>query len=200
MNILIQSEDNIKTFKAIADQFTLNAESFPLVEQVVYELYGLSQCSSMTVARYKKFCSKKKSPEPQQLPLTRDALLYHLKRVNYVTAVIKKSLIHCPLIPSLCENYCWIIKDDVLQIQWMLRKPVPNELIQLISCSCRKSKCLGKQCICRSHGLPCTDLCNCDSSENQSEDTSDDVFDRTEDDFEITEYELEYESEYSDND
>ena len=62
LNILIQSEDHIKTFKTVADQFTLNAELFPLVEQ--FKLYGLSQCSSTTEACYKKFCSKKKSPEP----------------------------------------------------------------------------------------------------------------------------------------
>ena len=130
----------------------------------------------------------------------RNALLCHLKRVNYVTAVIKKSLIPCPVIPSPCEDYGWIIKDGVLQIQWMLRKPVPDELIQLISCSCRKSKCLGNQCVCRSHGLPCTELCNRDSCESQSEDTSDDAFDENEDEVEITKDELEYESEYSDND
>ena len=117
-----------------------------------------------------------------------------------MTAVIKKSLIPCPVIPSPCEDYGWINKDGALQIQWMLRKPVPDELIQLISCSCRKSKCLGNQCVCRSHELPCTELCNCDSCENQSEDTSDDVFDENENEVEITKDELEYESEYSDND
>ena len=42
LNILIRSEDRIKTFNAIGDQFTLNAELFPLVEQFVCELYGLS--------------------------------------------------------------------------------------------------------------------------------------------------------------
>ena len=56
LNILIRSEDHIETFKAIGDQFTLNAELFPLAEQFMCELYGLSQCSSTTEARYKKFC------------------------------------------------------------------------------------------------------------------------------------------------
>ena len=122
-----------------------------------------------------------------------------------MTAVIKKSLISCPAIPSPCEDYGWIIKDGMLQIQWMgcgsrLRKSALDELTELISCSCRKSKCLGNHCVCRSHGFPCLDLCNCDSCENQSEDTSDDVFDKKEDELEITVDELEYESEYSDND
>ena len=82
----------------------------------------------------------------------------------------------------------------------MLRKPVPDELIELISCSCCTSKCLGNQGVYRSPGILCTDLCNCGSCENQSEDTCDDVFDENEDEVEITEKGLEYESEYSYND
>ena len=170
LNILIKSEDLIKTFKATGDQFALNSGLFPLVEQFVCKLHELSQSCSTTDARYEKFCSKKESPEPQQLPPKPDALLCHLKRVDYVTAVIKKSLTPCPVTPSPCEDYGWIIKDGLLQIQWMLWKPAPDELIELISCSCCKSKYLGNQCVCRSHGLPCTNFCNSDSCENQSED------------------------------
>ena len=81
----------------------------------------------------------------------------------------------------------------------MLRKPVPDELIELISCSCCTCKCLGNQCVCRSPELLCTDLCNCGSCENQSENTCDDVFDENKDEFEITDG-LEYEKEYSCND
>ena len=198
LEIFIQSEHHIKTFKAIGDQFAINAELFLLVEKFACELYGLSQSPSMIESPYKKFYSKKKSSELQQLPPTHDALLCYMERVNYMTTAIQKSLIPCPVIPSPCEDYGWIIKDDLFQIQWMLWKPVPNELFELISCSNRKSKCLGNQCVCRSHGLPYTDLCNWDSCENQSEDTSDDVFDENENEVEITEDELEYES--SDND
>ena len=79
----------------------------------------------------------------------------------------------------------------MLQIQWMLWKPVPDKLFELISCSCRNSNCLGNQCVFRSHGLPYTDLCNCNSYENQSEDTSDDIFDENKYEVEITEDELE---------
>ena len=51
---------------------------------------------------------------------------------------------------------------------------------------------MANQSVRRSQGLPCTDLCNCDSCENQSEGTSDDEFDEKEDEVEITKYELEY--------
>ena len=89
-----------------------------------------------------------------------------------------------PVIPSPFEDYGLIIKDGLYQIQWMLRKPVPDKLFELISCSSRKAKCLCNQCVCRSYGFPCTDLCNSDSCKNQSENASDDVFDENEDELE----------------
>ena len=138
----------------------------------------------------RNYVQKKKSSEPQQLPL-----LYYMKRLNYMTAAIQKSLIPIPVIPSACEDYGSIIKDALFQIQWMLRKLVPDELFESISSSNRKSKCLGNQCVCSgSHGLPCKDLCNCDFCENQSEVSSDDVFDENEDEVEITKDEFEYKS------
>ena len=197
-NILLRSDEFIEVFKSIGDRFTINAEYFPKIEKFVCELYGVSKCANTNEARYKKFCSKKKSPEPQQLPPTRDALLCHMKRVNYVTAVIKSSLTPSPFIPMPCEDYGWIVKDGKLQIQWMLRKPVPDDLIELVSCNCRKSKCSNNQCVCKSHGLPCTDLCNCDICENQSEDNNEDEY---EDELEDENLEsINSEFEFSDND
>ena len=133
----------------------------------------MNSCVSTDEARYKKFCSKKKSPEPQYLPPTQDALLCHTKRVSYVTAaVVKKSVSNAsPFVPSP-DGYGWKIKDDVLIIEWMLRKPVPEEIIELISCSCRKSKCDTNHCVCRSHSLKCTDLCSCNECENRSSESS----------------------------
>ena len=91
------------------------------------KLCELSQSSCTTKARYKELCSKikknKKSSEPQQLPL-----LYYMKTLNYITAAIQKSLIPIPVIPSVCEDYGSIIKNALFQIQWMLRKLVPDEL------------------------------------------------------------------------
>ena len=150
--------------------------------------FELSQSSCTTKARYKELCSKKK-----------------IIRTTTITSVVlyeKCKLYDCgnskitdpfTVMPSTCDDYGWIIKDGLFQIQWTLRKLVPDELFELISSSNRKSKCLGNQCVCsRSHGLPCKDLCNCDFCENQSEVSSDDLFDKNED--EITEDELEYKS------
>ena len=113
LNILVQSENYIKTLKAIRDRITFNAEQFPFIDQFVCKLSHV------------------------------------------------KSLVPCSITPSSpCEDYGWIVKNDLFQIQWMMWKPVPNELTELISCRYLKSKCLGNQCV--SHGLPCADLCSCD--------------------------------------
>ena len=47
----------------------------------------------------------------------------------------------------------------------MLRKPDPGEVLQLISCHSKKSKCNTGFYIYLSHGLPCTDLCGCPEKE-----------------------------------
>ena len=62
----------------------------------------------------------------------------------------------------------------------MLRDPASVEVLQLLSCSCKKSKRLTGACLCKSHGLKCADLCNCTNCENcnkdQLSDTSDEKF------------------------
>ena len=87
-----------------------------------------------------------------------------LKRVNNVTAVVKNSLIETnPIIPCP-DGYGWTLNNDILEIVWMLNKPAPDEIIELISCSCRKNACKSNRCVCKSHSLHCTDLCSCDNS------------------------------------
>ena len=150
-----------RAFSSLGDRFVLDVQHFPVIEQFVCELYGVRNCSNTDKARYKKFCDKKKTPEPQKLPPTRDVLLCHLKRVNYVTAIIKRSLKPFPKIPKPGEVYGWVFEDGTLNVQWMLRNPIPEELMDLIACSCKKTMCATNQCICRSHKLKCTDLCTC---------------------------------------
>jgi len=49
----------------------------------------------------------------------------------------------------------------------MLLLLAPEQVLQLISCGCKKFGCITRGCVCRMHGLPCTDLCNCVSCENK---------------------------------
>lgn len=59
----------------------------------------------------------------------------------------------------------------------MLKDPPPAEVLQLLSCGCKKSKCMTGSCICRSHGLKCSDLCSCQDCNNSLEEASEDESD-----------------------
>ena len=114
----------------------------------------------------KKFHGKKKTPEPQQLPPTVDALLCHCKRVSYATAIIKQSLVSNPVIPSLGKEFGWSIENDSLETQWMLLPPAPDNVLNRINCSCKKG-CKMNACTCKLNGFQCTELCQCtDECEN----------------------------------
>ena len=108
--ILKKRPNFIEAFRKIGDTFTVMYDLFPTVESFTCHLYGLGKYDSTDLARYYKFCTKDKCPEPQKLPPTQDALLCHLKRVSYATAVIKSSLIQSPAIPSP-DRHGWTLED-----------------------------------------------------------------------------------------
>ena len=164
---MLKDDRFISTFNDIGESFIFDASSFPKVEQFVCALYSV-KCKTVNEARYSKFCTNSRATEPQKLPPTRDALLCHCKRVAYVTSVIKRSLENNPTIPSP-DGYGWHLEEGRLEIQWMLLPPAPEQVLQLISCGCKKSGCKTRACVCKSHGLPCTDLCHCISCENRKE-------------------------------
>jgi hypothetical protein len=71
-------------------------------------------------------------------------------------------------------NHGWKMENGVLSIEWMLLPVAPADVLELISCNCVKSMCRTQACVCRSHGLKCTDLCGCgESCENAVNITSD---------------------------
>ena len=191
--ILKKRPNFIEAFRKIGDTFTVMYDLFPTVESFTCHLYGLGKYDSTDLARYYKFCTKDKCPEPQKLPPTQDALLCHLKRVFYATAVIKSSLIQSPAIPSP-DGHGWTLEDGKLEIQWMLRQPIPDELVEFMSCNCKKTSCANNQCICVAHGLRCTDFCTCVGCCNIADD-----FDDSEPDSEIDFSDSELDSDTSDN-
>ena len=57
------------------------------------------------------------------------------------------------------NGYGWTLDKEGLKIQWMLQKPAPDDILELISCSCKKS-CKTNACVCKLlHGVECSDLC-----------------------------------------
>ena len=90
-----------------------------------------------------------------------------MKRVNYQSLVWKQALNtnfepHSPIGHGLQDN------EGRLEIVWMERKPVPESMLELITCNCRRAL-YGDDCHCRILSLECTDLCkstgNCENAE-----------------------------------
>ena len=68
-----------------------------VIEEFVCCLYGVKGIKSVGEARYQMLCDKKKMPESQKLPPTKDCLSLHLARENFVVRVWKLSLETHPL-------------------------------------------------------------------------------------------------------
>ena len=190
--LMKSSDEFLELFGQLGNSFTFDATLFPMLEKFVCKLYGLKS-ENTNDARYEKFCLTKKSPEPQKLPPTRDSLCCHTKRTSYVTALIKRSLENVPDVPSP-NGYGWKVVEGDLAIDWMLRKPAPEEILELVSCGCKRNNC-GNQCICKIHGLVCTDLCGCSNCENctVNDDTDDNSDSDSDDSDSSTDNELEEE-------
>lgn len=166
--IIAKNNEYQQAFAAIGSDWTFDMEHFAILQRFVCQLYGINT-STTDEARYNKFCHSKRTPEPQQLPPTSDALLCHCKRVNYVTKVIKSSLNADVDVPSP-DGYGWHIVDGKLEIQWFLREIAPESVLNLVACSCKRSGCVPEKCVCKEFNLPCTDLCTCNCiKENEDE-------------------------------
>jgi len=59
----------------------------------------------------------------------------------------------------------WSISDGVQQLVLMTREPARSGLIELITCSCKKSSCRRTDCSCRTHNLACTEAYACMANE-----------------------------------
>ena len=116
-------------------------------------LYGAKGIKSLNEARYQMFCGKKKMPEPQKLPPTKDCLSLHRDRTNFVVRVWKLSLEAHPLMLNPTAHG-WTGGNQRLQIKWISKKPAPDSLLKCISCNCKaNNSCSTQRCRCRSNGL-----------------------------------------------
>ena len=190
--LMIGSKEYQKIFGKLGNSFIFDTSLFASLQKFVCQLYGLKKCVTVDEARYLKFIAKEKPPEPQRLPPTADALLCHVKRVSYVTAVVKRSLESMPAIPSPVDNtyegagttYGWQINGDGdLELEWMLRSPAPNDLLRVISCKC-KGNCNSRACSCNAKGISCSSMCECEGCENIFDDNDNEHDENSDDEYE----------------
>ena len=175
LTLLMKNTSYINVFKSLGITWSITDEYENQVEKFLCELYG-KETTDINALRYQLYCSKGGKVEPEGLPPCKSNLSLHIKRANYQTAIWRRAIVAQPNLPSP-DGHGWIVCDKEITINWMATKPAPNEILELLSCGCRKS-CIASKCCCMKAGLPCTDMCflKCDNFnvESMDTDTSDD--------------------------
>lgn len=109
-----------EAFAQLRNNYAFDSSLFPVVQEMVATLYGICGCDKVNAARYRRFCDKRKAPEPQSLPPTEDELL-HCQQVSYVTCLWRSALTAI-IDPPQAEGYGWCLtQDGVLNVKWWTR-------------------------------------------------------------------------------
>ena len=155
----------------------MSEEVFRATEAFVCNLYG-HEIDSIDLLRYKLYCAKGGKVEPEALPSCKPSLRLHVQRSNYQATIWRRALSPCPDIPSP-HGHGWNVDNDAINFVWLGSKPAAEEVLELLSCSCKRV-CAFQSCCCLKSGLKCTDMCclQCDNmavvDESITPDESDD--------------------------
>ena len=129
-------------------------------------MYGRPALHDVNEARYKLFCAKGSSTA-QLLPC-KDALELDAKRANYQAAIWRRSLQPQPVVPSPNGQGWSVDSSNSITVNWLTLLPAPQQLLELVSCSCKKG-CSTGLCSCCRNGMPCTDVCQCVDCTNRQD-------------------------------
>ena len=124
-------------------------------------LYGQQDCNKVNEALYVLFSTA--SREENAMPPNRDSFYKHIQLANFQSAIYKRCLQQDPDIPSPVGHW-WKMNNNALGIDWMDMQPAQESILELSSCTCKKSRCRASKaddnCL-LSLGFPCTKLCTC---------------------------------------
>ena len=118
--------------------------------------------------RYRKFKNLPHGSGVDDLPPTYDAWVEHVKRAHCQASVWEQDLCLQPTMPNKFDLGWKNYNGSLLPILTG-RPPAPEDVIQLVSCSCGayatsdRKVCSGNRCSCRRNGLECTEACRCEA-------------------------------------
>jgi hypothetical protein len=154
-------------------------DTLDLLEKFVVNLYsGNSFTGDLPGLRWYLF--SKFQNDTEKLPPTMSALKYKIFRRHFVTLVLRRAHLSMQTLPSP-TGYGWQTEADSLAAIMTDNLPAPLALIELSVCGC-KSSCSSNRCKCFKNNLVCTDMCKCNSCEN---DGNADNYEDDESDFHI---------------
>ena len=138
-NTVCKEESFLDAAGLLGDDETVTENVFEILEELFCRLYGFKNQVNINHCRYEAITRKKKMPDPEKIPPTRDALRLHIIRCNYQVYEWKKA-IDCEHIPNDPEGCGWEKSDNRLEIKWMTKKPAPEEVLEFTTCGCKKNK------------------------------------------------------------
>ena len=89
-----------------------------------------------------------------------------LMRSHFTALQWKFSLIPSPELPDPNEyGWKWDETKEIFELVMTTNPPVPDSIMELISCGC-KTGCQMGRCWCRKNELLCAKMCRCKDCEN----------------------------------
>ena len=107
----------------MGDTVRITVDVFQKIEKLFCHLYRMPDETNINETCYRKFCMEN-TPDPYQLPLTKDELTQNIIRANYQAYVRKTAETNLD-IPSP-TGHSWERKDDQLSVVWMENQPAPE--------------------------------------------------------------------------
>ena len=150
-------------------------------EKALVCLYNGKDEEGLDGMRYCRYCEKVSTrtsqAQPQSLPPTSAAAMYHRMRVYLQVHQWKGE---GELLSA--EEWGWKISDDQLLPIMTHLQPAPEALLRVVRCNC-SSDCSTMRCSCRKHNLDCSIACGqcrgsgCTNAPQPDDDGDDEVDD-----------------------
>ena len=107
----------------------------------------------MDVLRYEIHCTRGGKVEPEALLLCESSRRLHVTIENYQAAIWRRAIVPLPIISS-SQRHGWEV-DNIsygVEFVWLGSKPAPEEVLELLSCACKRA-CMVENCCCMRAGL-----------------------------------------------
>ena len=127
------------------------------IKRFVCELYG-KKMQQLNLLRYQLHCAKAGKVELKSLLPCKSYLQLHITKANYQAGIWRRAIFPLPEVPLPGEHDSKIAEGEIT-LRWLNSKPVPEEILEFLLCSCKKS-CLNEDCCCFKAGPKCTDMCS----------------------------------------
>lgn len=189
LKIMLRKKLYIDVFSEFGNQPEMTDDEFSVLKKFVCDLYGHVNESTDKV-RYLMYSSRQGKMEAKSIPPCSDSLQLHASRACYQSFIWRQCLIGKPIVPSPVGHGWEINEDEALSICWNTVKPAPEEILELMFCTCKK-ECVGGSCPCVDNMLSCTDACTKQECNNfaDNEDESEEFSEEDYTDDESEEYE-----------